>query len=127
MMHRTGIASRTSGLADRLAEFHQRRVQRAWIISALHKFLGAVPESFDARGGIHGSGVIVETRQHARDVTVDDGFGQTKSETADGAGGVGTDAGKAADDFRITWKHAAVIADDDLGELVQIPRAAVIA
>lgn len=120
-------AAGLAGAAIGLAELHEGRVEGSGMGGRRDEVTGALPKGGKSAAAIDRGGVVKQAGKDAGHVAIDDGFGKAKGEAGDRASGVGADARKGEDGFRLAGEDACVVADDGLGEFLEVACAAVVA
>ena len=120
-----GAVRRPVGAADRGPQLHQRLGEQARL-GGVDGFQGLGHGLLHFRG-VDGGAVVPQPGYHPQHIPVHGGGGQVEGNGADGPGGVGADAGQAADAAVVPGEDPAIGGNDLLGGLFQISYPAVVA
>ena len=115
-----------AGGADEGAEFHPGFVGRAGLV-AQEEGVGELLEFLFGGGESDVVGEGEQAGEDANDVAVEHGEGEAEGEGGDGGGGVGAEAGEGGELGGGGGEGSAVVADEELGGLVELAGAGVVA
>lgn len=122
---RTRVAARALRRANGRAELHHRLVPLAGAGFG-DQAAGERPELAFEQLRTERRVEFEKSREHPRDVAVDQRLGRIERDRQDGAGGVRTDAGQLAHERGLAWELAAVTLDQRLCRRVKVSRATVV-